>query len=124
MNKNNILTAYTSECSVSSEALAACIDNFYEKYENKSKKIYIITDNAGFHRSKFFREKTEERKEKNIEIFYLPKYSPHLNLIEILRRFMKYERTEFSAYRSRKTSVAYIENVIIDFGTEYRIDFV
>lgn len=124
MNKNNILTAYTSECSVNSEALAACIDNFYEKYENKSKKIYIIMDNAGFHRSKFFLEKTEEWKKKNIEIFYLPKYSPHLNLIETLRRFMKYERIEFSAYRSWKTFVAYIEDVIINFGTKYRIDFV
>ncbi len=29
---------------------------------------------------------------------------------------MKYERTEFGAYKSRKTPVAYVEDVIINFG--------
>ncbi len=32
-----------------------------------------------------------EWQEKQLEIFWLPTYSPHLNLIEILWRFMKYE---------------------------------
>jgi transposase len=38
MNKNNILSAYISENNMNSEALIACIDNFYENSENKSKK--------------------------------------------------------------------------------------
>ncbi len=73
-------------------------------------------DNAPFHRSKSFREKIKEWKENNIRIFYLPTYSPHLNVIEILWRFMKYEWIEFGAYKSWKTFVAYIEDVIINFG--------
>ena len=40
MNKSNILTAYISECNISSEAVIACTDNFYENSENKSKKKY------------------------------------------------------------------------------------
>jgi len=81
-------------------------------------------DNAPFHHSKLFQEKIKEWKEKNIEIFYLPEYSPHLNLIEILWRFMKYERIESGAYKSWKTLVAYVEDVIINFGKKYRINFV
>ena len=123
MNKDNILNAYTSEYNINGESLAACIDNHCGRYENKNKK-YIILDNAGFHRSGYFREKIKEWKKKNIEIFYLPKYSPHLNIIEILWRFMKYEWIEFSAYRSWKTFIAYIEDVIINFGTKYKINFV
>ncbi len=38
INKNNMLTAYTSEQNMNSESLIACIDNFYETSENKSKK--------------------------------------------------------------------------------------
>lgn len=38
MNKNNMLTAYISECNISSEAVIACTDNFYENSENKNKK--------------------------------------------------------------------------------------
>ncbi len=37
---------------------------------------------------------------------------------------MKYKRTEFGAYKSRKTPVAYVEDVIINFGKKYRINFV
>jgi len=123
MNKDNILNAYTSEDNINGESLAACIDNHCGRYESKNKQ-YIIIDNAGFHRSGYFREKIKEWKKKNIEIFYLPKYSPHLNIIEILWRFMKYEWIEFSAYRSWKTFIAYIEDVIINFGTKYKINFV
>ncbi len=35
---------------------------------------------------------------------------------------MKYERIEFGAYKSRKTFVTYIEEVIINFGKKYRIN--
>ncbi len=124
MSKNNILTAYISEYNMNSESLIACIESFYENSENRSKKKYIIMDNAPFHHSKLFQKKIKEWKEKNIEIFYLPKYSPHLNLIEILWRFMKYEWIEFGAYKSWKTLVAYVEDVIINFGKKYRINFV
>jgi transposase len=81
-------------------------------------------DNATFHRSKSFRGKIEEWGKKHIEIFYLPRYSPQLNLIEILWRFIKYERIEFGAYKSWETLVAYIEDVIINFEKKYRINFV
>jgi transposase len=81
-------------------------------------------DNAPFHRSKSFREKIKEWKEKKMEVFYLPEYSPHLNLIGILWRFMKYKWIESGVYKSWKTLVAYVEDVIINFGTKYRINFV
>jgi hypothetical protein len=48
-------------------------------------------------------EKLEEWEKKNLKIFWLPTYSPHLNLIEILGRFLKYEWIEFSAYKDRKS---------------------
>ena len=71
-----------------------------------------------------FRKKIKERKEKHIGIFYLPGYSPQLSLIGILRRFMKYKRADSGVCKSRKTLVAYVEDVIINFGTKYRINFV
>jgi hypothetical protein len=37
---------------------------------------------------------------------------------------MEYERTDSGAYESRKTPVAYIEDVMINFGKKYRINFV
>ena len=47
-----------------------------------------------------YQERLEEWKNQQVEIFQLPPYSPQLNLIEILWRFMKYEWIELNAYES------------------------
>jgi transposase len=53
----------------------------------------------------------------------LPEYSPELNLIEILWRFMKYEWIEFWAYTSLDRLVQYVEGVIQGFEDKYKINF-
>ena len=68
-------------------------------------------------------DKYEEWKEGNIEIFELPSYSPELNLIEMLWRFIKYEWIEVSAYQSWQTLVDYVERVLRGFGDKYVINF-
>ena len=44
--------------------------------------------------------KRGEWKQRSIHIFELPSYSPEMNLIEILWRFMKYQWLEIKAYQS------------------------
>ena len=53
-----------------------------------------------FTRPRAFQNKIPEWREKKLEIFWLPTYSPQLNLIENLWRFMKYEWIEREAYLS------------------------
>jgi transposase len=54
---------------------------------------------------------------------YLPPYSPELNLIEILWRFMKYYWLPFSAYMSFQDLLQSIEDILTRFGTDYTIAF-
>ena len=44
----------------------------------------VVLDNARVHTSKAFQERREAWEKRGLFIFYLPPYSPHLNLIEIL----------------------------------------
>ena len=60
----------------------------------------IVTDQASIHTSDAIVDKLEEWKQRNITLFELPSYSPELNLIEILWRFIKYEWIEISANKS------------------------
>lgn len=76
-----------------------------------------------YHTSKKIKEKEEEWRQKNLEIFYLSTYSPQLNLIEILWKFMKYEWIEIDAYQCWDNLVNYVEKVIRQFGEEYVINF-
>lgn len=120
MNRDNQLESYIFECKINSDIVI----NFLDRYVKKVDKLTVVViDNAPIHRSKAFQSKIKEWKQKKLEIFWLPTYSPKLNLIEILWRFIKYEWIETSAYSSWKDLVKYVEKVLRDFGTKYTINF-
>jgi hypothetical protein len=52
---------------------------------NRNKTV-VILDNSFIHRSKKFKAKMKEWEEQEVLIFFLPPYSPELNLIEILSK--------------------------------------
>jgi hypothetical protein len=60
---------------------------------------------------------------KGLIIKFLPAYSPELNIIEILWRFIKYYWLPFSAYLSFDDLVREVENILAQVGTEFKIDF-
>ncbi|WP_445304532.1 transposase [Microcoleus sp. S13C4] len=79
-------------------------------------KLLFIRFNAIF-------DKLEEWKERGLTIFELPNYSPELNLIEILWRFIKYQWLEIDAYSSWQSLVSYVEIILKEFGDNYVINF-
>ena len=83
----------------------------------------VVVDNASIHRSEALQEELPKWEKEGLWVFYLPQYSPQLNLIEILWRFIKYEWSAFWAYTSFDHLVQYVEGVIRDFGDKYKINF-
>ncbi|PHS17094.1 MAG: hypothetical protein COA86_10580 [Kangiella sp.] len=69
---------------VNSETMQSFFETIRQKYPPK-KTIHLILDGAGYHRAIDLKEKA---KELNIELFYLPPYSPNLNPIERLWKVM------------------------------------
>ena len=118
---DNRLTAYTIESTVNSQTVIACIDQCCQTI---TKKTVIVLDQASIHTSQKMDQKIDVWKEKDLHIFFLPTYSPQLNPIEILWRFMKYEWIEFEAYCSWNALVNYVEKVIRLYGIKYEINFV
>jgi transposase len=121
MNRSNQLQSYVSLQSITSEVVIACIDDFFS---NVDKLTVIVVDQASIHTSVFIQDQLEEWQERQIQIFRLPSYSPELNLIEILWRFIKYEWIEVSAYKCWQSLVEYVEKVLREFGENYVINFV
>jgi transposase len=121
MNKRNELEAYTFEGTVDSDVVICCFDQFCASLQGPT---VVVMDNASIHTSEAFQEEIPKWEKQGLSIFYLPEYSPELNLIEILWRFMKYEWIEFWAYISFAHLIQYVEEVIKNFGEKYTINFV
>ena len=120
MKTNNELESYIFESSINSDVVIACIDNLSEKIR---KETVLVMDNASIHQNNKFWEKEKEWLEKGLKIFFLPPYSPQLNKIEILWRFMKYKWLDNSCYNSYSDLVKGVENILVNFGSKYTINF-
>jgi len=120
MNKRNDLDAYTIEGSVDSAVVIHFFHHFCKTIQGPT---VVVVDNASVHTSQAFQEEIPKWEKQGLSVFYLPEYSPELNLIEILWRFMKYEWIEFWAYESFGHLIQYVEGVIKDFGDKHKINF-
>lgn len=116
----NALTSFCVEHTLTTEVVIACVDRFSETI---TQKTVVIIDNAPIHTSHAFQKKIPEWKKKGLQFKFLPAYSPELNLIEILWRFIKYRWIPFSAYLNFNTLVAAVEDILVHVGSKYKIDF-
>ncbi len=81
LSKKNLLEVYSFECSINSDIVVACIDAFSKKI---TKNTVLIMDNSRIHQNNLLWNKEIEWEKLGLKIFFLPTYSPQLNLIEIL----------------------------------------
>jgi hypothetical protein len=87
------------------------------------KRTIVMLENSPIHRSKKFMAKIKEWKEKDLLVFFLPPYSPELNLIEILWRRIKYQWLPFEAYLSFQNLKERLSYLLNNFGKLYDIKY-
>jgi transposase len=112
---------WTNEKTIKSEFVIRCLEEWL--LERGEKPTVLVLDNARIHRSKLMQEKLLEWEEKGFYIFNLPPYSPHLNIIEILWRKMKYEWLKPEDYASFEKLTEAIKEILSQLGAEYKINF-
>ena len=78
-------TIIMEEETVNAESMLSLFKELENKYATDS-VIYVILDNARYNRAKLVQEYV---KNSRIQLLYLPPYSPNLNLIERLWKFMR-----------------------------------
>lgn len=120
MTRRSEAHSYVSEQSITSSVVLSCIDSFFPQPE---KRTVIVMDQATIHTSGEIQDQLERWKDRQIEIFWLPTYSPHLNCIERLWQFMKYEWIEVDAYDCWKSLNQYVDSVLANLGSTYVINF-
>ncbi len=112
---------WAGEKTIKTEFVIDCLEEWLT--EKNEKPRVLVLDNARIHRSRKMQGKLAEWEAKGFYIFNLPPYSPHLNIIEILWRKMKYEWLKPEDYLSFEKLTEAIKEILSNLGEEYRINF-
>jgi len=105
---------------INSKFIIKCLDQLAAKIH---KPTVVVLDNASWHKSEEIKLKLPQWQKKNLFIFYLPPYSPQLNLIEIFWRKIKYEWLEPKDYILPLTLKNAVLNIFENYGTLFQINF-
>ncbi|HSO89382.1 MAG TPA: IS630 family transposase [Draconibacterium sp.] len=120
MNRKNDLFFEVNETTFNTDKFICFMDKFVEQIV---KQTVVILDNSPIHKSKKFMAKIIEWKEKDVLIYFLPAYSPELNLIEILWKRIKYQWLPFDAYLCFQNLKERLLFVLNNFRIKYDIIF-
>jgi transposase len=122
MSRDNQLMSYATTQSINTQFVIEAIDDFVYNQIRQGRSIIAI-DNATIHHAEAFKERIEHWKKEDVYIFYLPTYSPHLNLIETFWRKCKYEWLLPIHFESWKSIKEQLYHIFVNFGDLYTINF-
>jgi len=87
-----------------------------------TKPTVIVLDNAPVHQGEF-KKRRAAWEAKGLYIFFLPAYSPHLNLAETLWRKLKYEWLQAGDYADKETLCHAVWQALAAVGSALKIAF-
>lgn len=116
---NRRLTQTTPEA-ITSGFVAEQLDRFSFTL---SKPTVVVLDNAPIHHGRAVRQRRDAWQGRGLFVFYLPTYSPHLNIAEILWRKLKYEWLRAEDYADAPTLHHQTWLALKAVGESLRINF-
>ncbi len=100
------LLSRTNQCLVKTGEQTFSAQFILEQFETLSLKLrkltVVVLDNARIHTSGIIKERIKIWQSRGLYLFYLPRYSPHLNIVETLWRKLKYEWLTPIDYQSKE----------------------
>lgn len=122
MSRDMDFYAYTTRSTIDSNTAITFMEIFIKERKHKVPTV-VILDNASMHTSVEFEIAMDDWKDEDVHIFFLPKYSPHLNLIETLWRKIKYEWLQQHKLNGSDAFFAALDDILSKIGSEYNINF-
>ena len=99
----------------------------FEQFERLSFELrrltVVVVDNARVHAARVIKERINVWQKRGLYLFYLPRYSPHLNIVETLWRKLKYEWLTPSDYETRETLSYGVRQALKAVGESLFIQF-
>ena len=120
INRDNVYHGFTSRQGIKAEDVANFIENFSTTI---TRPTFIVLDNASVHTAGRMKESIDKWKERGLYIFFLPPYSPHLNIAETLWRVLKTKWLKPSHYVDTHTLFDTTHRILDGIGTMYTVNY-
>lgn len=103
---------------------AALVSRWLDSFAQGLRRLTVVVlDNAPAHRGKAMKQCLQRWEAQGLYVFYLPAYSPHLNLVETLWRKLKYEWLQPRDYADRETLCYGVWQALAAVGKTLKIGF-
>jgi transposase len=120
ITRDNKFEYATTNEMINSNFIIEKIDAFSRQIK---KHTVIVLDNAKVHQSKTMKVMQDVWAKRQLFIFYLPPYSPHLNIIERLWKEIKARWIQVNDYEN-DDQLFYTTNLILNaIGKDLRVNF-
>lgn len=120
VDRNCNYHGFTSTESIDSDKFIEFMDQFSLSIP---KLTVVVVDNASVHKSKKVKDCFQRWNERGLYIFYLPPYSPHLNIAETIWRILKGKWISPHDYATKHGLFQKVEDILSKIGKEYFIKF-
>lgn len=120
IRRDNAYHGFTSRQSIKAEDVADFIDTFSLTI---TRPTFIVLDNASVHTGGKMKEMVEKWRQRGLYIFYLPPYSPHLNIAETLWRILKTKWIKPCHYIDTSTLFNATHEILDGIGDGYRVNY-
>lgn len=120
LGRNNRCLIATTERNIDSRFVFERLEAFSTELQ---KPTVIVLDNARIHASRIIKEQIKVWQRRGLYLFYLPRYSPHLNIVETLWRKLKYEWLSPADYQCQENLFYQIRLALASVGHNLFIKF-
>lgn len=122
LSRQSELVPFLFDGTCTAALVKSCFESFCTQREGTLPTI-VVLDNAPVHTAKLFLESIPDWQDRGLFPYFLPSYSPELNLIEILWKKMKYSWLPKRAYESFQSLTNSVTQILQQFGDKYQISF-
>lgn len=120
LSRSNKCYFETTQNSINAEFILDKLERFSF---GLARPAVIVLDNASIHTAGIIKERLPVWQQRGLFIFYLPRYSPHLNIAETLWRKLKYEWLSPLDYGCRENLFYTVRQALSAVGMGLRIGF-
>lgn len=120
VNRESECFQFSTQENMDTRKIMEFLENFFLKIR---KETFLVLDNANVHRSKCFQGRRPFWEKRGFFLFYLPTYSPYLNIAETIWRMLKGQWIKSEDYISGQQLFYATKKVLAALGKNLFINF-